>query len=133
VSDHTNSETRVSSKVAAQLAALEVPSVAEIQAALAAARQVMPLCQIAALLHTPYPTLIAWRTGVRKPGAATRYFVGMALERIMADQRRREKRHREYIRRKATKGVRESANQKPSAAPADFAAQSDQPNPNNLT
>jgi hypothetical protein len=124
---------RVSTKVASQLAAMDVPSVVETQAAITAARQIMPICQLAAILRTPHTTLIAWQSGRRKPCAAVRYFVGMAIEKIVADQRRKEKRHREYIRRKATKETRGSANFKVATPPTDFAVQSDQPNPNNLT
>jgi hypothetical protein len=105
----------VSTKVAAQLAALDVPSVVETQATIAAAMQAIPLCELALLLHIPYQTLQGWRKGTRAPTTAARYYVGHAIRRLMAERRRKEKRHREYLRRKATIADGGSANHQFSA------------------
>jgi hypothetical protein len=91
---------KINSRAAAKLAALDVPSLAETQAAIRSARLLMPITEFAALIRCPLGTLYTWEKGERRPCATVRYFIGKTLERLLDDRQRAEKRHQQYLRRK---------------------------------
>lgn len=94
----------------AAIAAASVPSVAEVRAAIQHARQRYGLTygEIAAMICAPVNNVKAWSLGQKNPTGPTRHFLTLMLDGYAAEQRRAEKRNRQYLRRVARQAAAQS-------------------------